>query len=97
MESPVYQDWLEEEIVDAKAEGKAEGKLENTQGIMCKYLARKFGSISVNLQQKVLQMTNQDILDYVIEELFAATTLNEAKAVINDGIRSELKLKDNND
>ncbi|SHJ37764.1 Rpn family recombination-promoting nuclease/putative transposase [Desulfofundulus thermosubterraneus] len=68
-----------------RAEGRAEGRVERTREIICKYLARKFGKKSADLQQKVQEMTSLEELDYVLEELFAATTLEEARTIINDG------------
>ena len=40
-------------------------------------------------------MSNLQILKFVIEQLYAVTTIKAAKAVINDGIASEAKLKRN--
>ena len=36
-------------------------------------------------------MTDLETLDFVLEELFAISTFEEAKAVINDGVSSTSK------
>ena len=69
-------------------EGKKEGRIENFHDTMRKFLERKFGPRSSALQQNVGKMTELEVLDFVLEELFAVSTLEEAKAVINDGIKS---------
>jgi len=77
--------WREEGREEGRAEGRVEGRVERTREIICKYLIRKFGKKSTVLQQKVGRMTDLEKLDYILEELFAADTLNEACAIINDG------------
>ncbi|MDD2443041.1 MAG: Rpn family recombination-promoting nuclease/putative transposase [Desulfotomaculaceae bacterium] len=67
------------------AEGRAEGRVERTGEIICKYLARKFGEKSAGLQQKVVQITELEKLDDILEELFAANNIEEARAIINNG------------
>jgi hypothetical protein len=41
--------------------------------------------------QNVREMTRLEILDGVMEDLFAAGTLEEAKAIIWDGIKKSLQ------
>jgi|GEM_PF-3165661 len=62
--------------------GRAEGRIEGTQEAICKYLTRKFGEESVNLHQIVLQVTNLELLDRVLEDLFAAGSLAGAQEII---------------
>ena len=38
------------------------------------------------MQQKIQGMNDLEALDYVLEELFTANTLEEARAIINDGV-----------
>ncbi len=59
--------------------------MERTGEIICKYLARKFGEKSAGLQQKVVQITELEKLDDILEELFAANNIEEARAIINNG------------
>jgi len=90
LESPIFQEWVKEERAEAeakgRAEGKVEGKVEKAQDAICKYLKRRFGHASDELQQIVRGVTSLEALDGVMEELFAADTLEEARAVIRDGL-----------
>lgn len=90
LESPIYQEWVKEERAEAeargRAEGKVEGKVEKAQDAICKYLKRRFGPASEELQRVVRGVTSLDVLDGVMEELFAADTLEEARAIIGDGM-----------
>jgi hypothetical protein len=71
---------------EGRAEGEARGKVEAKQDAICKYLRRRFGDASAGLQRKVREMTSLEVLDGVMEELFAANTLEEAQAIIRDGM-----------
>ena len=73
MESPIYQEWVKEERAEAEAKGRAEGKVEKAQDAICKYLKRRFGPASEELQRVVRGVTSLDVLDGVMEELFAET------------------------
>lgn len=66
--------------------GRAEGNIEARREVIRKYLDRRFGKKSAGLQEKVQQMSSLKVLDYVLEELFAANTLEEARAIINEGV-----------
>jgi len=71
---------------EGEAIGEARGKVEKAQDAICKYLRRRFGDASAGLQEKVREMTSLEVLDGVMEELFAANTLEEAQAIIRDGM-----------
>ncbi|MQL53725.1 hypothetical protein GFC01_15950 [Desulfofundulus thermobenzoicus] len=86
LESPIYQEWVKEERAEAEAKGRAEGKVEKAQDAICKYLKRRFGAASEELQRVVQGVTSLEALDGVMEELFAADTLEEARAIIGDGM-----------
>lgn len=94
MESPIYQEWIKEERAEAEARGRAEGeaigkakgKVEKAQDAICKYLKRRFGPESGGLQQIIREVTGLEVLDGVMEELFAANTLEEARAIIRDWV-----------
>ena len=75
--------------IEGRTEGKTEGKIEATQNAIIKYLSLKFGPSIDNLDSRVRHITKLDVLEFVLEELYSAETKQEAKAVINDGIRSE--------
>ncbi|WP_313884995.1 hypothetical protein [Desulfofundulus sp. TPOSR] len=79
--------WHEKGRAEGRAEGRVEGRVEKAREIICKYLSRKFGDKSAGLQQKVWRMTDLETLDYILEQLFAASTLEEARVIINNGVR----------
>lgn len=78
--------WHEEGREKGRKEGRVEGKVEAKQEVICKYLTRRFGDKSAVLQKKIQQVSDLEALDYVLEELFTANTLEEARAIINDGV-----------
>ncbi|AEG15631.1 hypothetical protein Desku_2080 [Desulfofundulus kuznetsovii DSM 6115] len=71
-------------IKQKKAVRKAvwKGRLKPSRRVICKYLARRFGADSASVQEKVPQLTDMDVLDRVLEQLFAANTLEEARNII---------------
>jgi hypothetical protein len=73
-------------VMEGVLRGKAEGRAEAKQDAICKYLRRRFGDASAGLQQEVREMTSLEVLDGIMEELFAANTLEEAQAIIRDGM-----------
>jgi len=76
---------------EGKAEGKAEGRIEGevikAQDAICKYLKKRFGDTSADLQQKIKEVTSLEVLDSIMEELFASNTWEEAQTIINDGLK----------
>lgn len=50
--------------------------------MILKYLARRFGKQPAELQEKVQKIVDPQILDSILEELFAADTIEEAQAII---------------
>ena len=73
-------------LMKGRAEGEARGKAEAKQDAICKYLRRRFGPASDELQRVVRGVTGLEALDGVMEELFAADTLEEARAIIGEGM-----------
>ena len=71
-----------EGLAEGRAEGRAEGKIKAKQEVICRYLARRFGADSAAIQEKVPQLTDMDALDRVLDELFAAGSLEEARNII---------------
>jgi hypothetical protein len=69
--------------------GLVKGRAEAKQDAICKYLRRRFGDASAGLQQEVREVTSLEVLDGVMEELFAANTLEEAVNIIREGINSQ--------
>jgi predicted transposase YdaD len=87
MQSPIYQEWVKEE----RAEAEEKGRVETKQEVICKFLARRFGIDSAETQEKVQQLTNLEILDNVLTELFVANSLEEAQNIIKEGINKYLQ------
>jgi len=74
-----------------RIEGRMEGRIEKSQEIICKYLSRKFGQQSADLQEKVQKIGDLQILDRILDELFTAGTIEEARAVILGKIAGDLQ------
>ena len=91
MESPIYQYWFAEEV----AEAEARAKVKNSQEIIYDYLLNKFSATASELHQKVLRISTPEILTFMLREMFSASTLEEVKAVINDGVASDERIKKN--
>ena len=63
-------------------EGKIEGKIED----ICKFMTRRFNTEPGEVKGKVQQAANLKILDNLMEELFAANTLEEAQNIIRKAV-----------
>lgn len=81
----------EEGREEGRKAGRTEGKVEKAQETICKFMTKKFGEKHDEITQKVREMTSLEILDCVLEDLFVAGTLEEAKAIIWDGIKKSLQ------
>lgn len=66
-----------------EAKGEARGEIKAKQDAIFKFLARRFGAEIAGLQQKVRQITSIEVLDRIMEELFAANTLEESRIIIS--------------
>ena len=77
---------LRDEIVmmdGARAEGKAEGKAEMAQEAICRYLEVRFGEeVPLGLREKVKKCTNLDMLDKIMNKIYTASSLEDARAII---------------
>jgi len=78
MQSPIYQDWVKEE----RAKAEAKGRIEKARDAICRYLNRRFGAPSSDLQRVVQKISDQETLDNLMEELFAVNTLDEARKIV---------------
>ena len=74
---------LAEARAEAMAEGEARGEARAKQDDICKFLEKRFRADTSGLQQKVHQTSKLEVLDRILEELFSASTLEEAKGIIN--------------
>jgi len=91
MQSPIYQEWVKEERAEAKAEGRIEGRIEKAREDICKFMARRFGANPSEVMEKVQRLAGLEILDSILEELFAANTLEEAQAIIKRATAGSLQ------
>jgi len=87
MQSPIYQEWVKEK----RAEAEAKGRIEKAREDICKFMVRKFGADTGEVMEKVQRVASLEILDKLMEKLFAANTLEEAQAIIKSGIAGSLQ------
>ncbi|GEA17962.1 hypothetical protein [Moorella sp. E306M] len=87
MQSPIYQEWVREE----RAEAETKGRMEAQKETILKYLSRRFGDQPADLEEKVQKIGDLQILDRILDELFTAGTIEEARAVILGKIAGSLQ------
>ncbi len=63
-------------------EGKAAGKAEMAQEAICKYLEARFGEASLDLQQKVRALGQLESLNQIMNKIYLAGSLDDARAII---------------
>jgi predicted deacylase len=80
---PFIQKMNEEMNERIRVESEAKGEIKAKQDAIFKFLARRFGAEIAGLQQKVQQITSIEVLDRIMEELFAANTLEETRIIIS--------------
>ena len=69
--------------VSALAGARAEGKAEMAQEAICKYLEARFGKSSMSLQKRVKRIVKLNTLDEIINKIYTAKSLEEARAVVD--------------
>ncbi len=72
---------LRDELVMMEG-ARAEGRTEMAQEAICKYLEARFGEVSLDLQKKVAQYTNLEILAKIMNKIYTAGSLDDARAII---------------
>jgi hypothetical protein len=65
---------------------EARGKIKAKQDAIGKFLAKRFGQVSAEIQAKIQQLTGLETLDRVMGELFAASSPAEARRIIEEGL-----------
>ena len=73
-------------LAGARDEGKAEGKAEMAHEAICKYLEARFGEPSRGLQKKVKRIGKLETLDEIINEIYTASSLEDARAVVDGAV-----------
>jgi len=66
--------------------GKIEGKIEKTQEAICKFMVRRFNADAGKVMEKIQRVASPEILDGIMEEVFAAGTLEEAQSIIRRAV-----------
>ncbi len=79
--------WHEKGKIEGKAEGKIEGKIE----AVCKFMARKFNADTCEIKKDIQRVASPELLDSLMEELFAASTLEEAQSIIRKIVGKSLQ------
>jgi hypothetical protein len=69
--------------LSARLGSEARGKTVASQDAICKFLEVRFGEPSRDIQNKVKQIAKLDVLDKIINKIFAVSSLEEAEAVIS--------------
>ena len=69
--------------ISALAGARDEGKTEMAQEAICKYLETRFGEPSRDLQKKVKQIGKLKTLDKIINEIYTASSLKDARSVVD--------------
>lgn len=70
--------------LEGEAVGEARGKVEKAQEIIFKFLEARFGVDTSGIREKVRQLSDLEVLDRVLAELFAVNSAEEAQRVIRD-------------
>jgi flagellar biosynthesis/type III secretory pathway protein FliH len=66
------------------AEGKTAGKAEMAQEAICKYLEARFGEAALDLQKKVQVISKLESLNQIMNKIYLAGSLDDARAIIEE-------------
>ena len=72
--------------VEGRVEGRTEGRIEGGQDAICKYLVTRFKIDPVIARDKVQHITDRDVLDRTLTELFTAGSVGEAQSIIQNAV-----------
>ena len=78
--------WHEKGRMEGRVEGKMEGRIEGGQDAICKYLVTRFKIDPVIARDKVQHITDRDVLDRTLTELFTAGSVGEAQSIIQNAV-----------
>jgi len=73
------------------AEGRVEGKISTKKEDIKDYLDARFGFESLELQEKVDQITSLEVLDRLLKHLFAADSLEKARTIVEDAMKAQAR------
>ncbi len=90
----IVQEWIKEGKLEGELKGKLKGKLEGKLELISKFLKTRFSPESLKLQKKLNSITNIYILDEITEKLFTSSSIEEAKAIIEEAIKIQRQIED---
>ncbi len=80
-------------ISEGMIKGKAEGKIE----LLCKFLKTKFGLKAFELQKKIRELNDMELIDEITEKLFNAESLEHVGSIIQEAFEIQNKIKSDRD
>ena len=72
--------------VEGRVEGRTEGRIEGGQDAICKYLVTRFKVDPAIARDKVQHITDRDVLDRTLTELFTAGSVGKAQSIIQNAV-----------
>ena len=78
--------WHEKGRMEGRVEGRVEGRIEGGQDAICKYLVTRFKVDPAIARDKVQHITDRDVLDRTLTELFTAGSVGEAQSIIQNAV-----------
>jgi flagellar biosynthesis/type III secretory pathway protein FliH len=67
-----------------REEGREEGRKKGQVDLICKFLTKRFGKASSNLQDRVRRIDNLDSLNTLSDQIFLVQTIDEAARVVDE-------------
>jgi len=74
-----------------KVEGKVEGRIEKAREDICKFMVRRFNADAGEVMEIIQRVARLEMLDGIMEEVFAANTLEEAWSILRNSSNSSLQ------
>jgi len=71
--------------------GKVEGRIEKAREDICKFMVRRFNADAGEVMEIIQRVARLEMLDGIMEKLFAANTLEEAWSILRNSSNSSLQ------
>jgi len=71
--------------------GKVEGRIEKAREDICKFMVRRFNADAGEVMEIIQRVARLEMLDGIMEEVFAANTLEEAWSILRNSSNSSLQ------
>jgi len=78
-------------IVQITTSWHEKGKIEKAQEAICKFMVRRFNADAGEVMERIQRVASLEILDGIMEEVFAADTLEEAQSIIRRAVGKSLQ------